>query len=102
MDFSLTEREAYHRDRVRAFMRVYLGGWPADVQVKARITDAADRIAADTTATLAASRFTGRNAADFTYELPVASLGHGNYVVSIESRLDAKTTVIRSVRFAVR
>jgi VWFA-related protein len=97
-----TRREFDRQDRVRAFMRVYLGGWPADVQVKARITDAANRIGAETTAAIAASRFTGRNAADFTYELPIASLGPGHYVLSIEARLDAKTTVIRSVRFAVR
>ena len=99
-----TRREFEKQDRVRAFVRVYQGprASSSTVRMTARIVDAADRVAAETADTLAASRFTPHNAADFTYELPTASLQPGNYVLTLEARLDKRTTVRRDVRFTVR
>ena len=99
-----TTRRAFEaRDRVRAFMRVYQQRAFLDtVRVTVRITDAADRVAAETAGTIAVSRFDEHTAADFIHELPIASLAPGNYVLSIEMRRDARTAVRRDVRFTRR
>jgi hypothetical protein len=97
-----TRREFEKGDRARAFVRIYQRERASVVQVNARITDAADRIAVDKPDTLSESRFASHNAADYTYELPIASLSPGNYLLSIEAKLDKKTSVRRDVRFALR
>jgi hypothetical protein len=97
-----TRREFERGDRVRAFMRIYQGARVASARVTVRITDAGDRASAETADVLAASRFAPHGAADFTYELPIASLGPGSYLLSIEAKLDAKTAARRDVRFAIR
>jgi VWFA-related protein len=98
-----TRREFERGDRVRAFTRVYQRPPNADaVQITTRISDAADRVAAEAASTLAAPRFTPHIAADFTYELPIASLTPGHYLLTVEVRLDRRTAVRRDVRFSVR
>lgn len=98
-----TTRRGFDRqDRVRAFMRVYQTGSAGTIRITARVTDTADRVAAESADTLAVSRFAADNGADFTYELPLASLAPGNYLLSIEARRDARTAVHRDVRFAIR
>jgi hypothetical protein len=98
-----TRREFEPRDRARAFMRLYQRTARAEpVRVTARITDSGDRIVIETADTLAESRFAPHNAADFTYELPLASLASGNYMLSIEATLNPRTAVRRDVRFAIR
>ena len=97
-----TRREFEPQDRVRAFTRVYQRGRAEPVRVSVRVTDAAGRTTAETADTIAASTFDANNAADFTYELPLASLPPGSYLLSIEARRDARTDVRRNVRFTVR
>lgn len=97
-----TRRQFERRDRVRAFVRVYQREPARIVQMVARITDAADRIAAEGSSVLAVSSFSPYKGADFTYELPTASLSPGSYLLSIEARLDTKTAVRREVRFGIR
>ena len=97
-----TRREFETGDRVRAFVRIYQKARSEAVRVTVRITDAADRIATETAATLAASQFAPHDAADFTYQLPIASLAPGSYLLSIEASRDARTVARRDVRFIRR
>jgi VWFA-related protein len=87
---------------VTAFLRVYQGGKdPArPIEVRARIVDAANRPAFEETGELGAALFGTARAADYRLELPLARLGGGEHLLTIEAT-DARATVRRDVRFTV-
>jgi VWFA-related protein len=90
-------------DRASAFMRVYQrAGRPAPIDVIIHIVDWKSGDAAASTVRLDASRFTHDAGADVAYDLPLKTLPPGSYVLAIRAVLDAKTSVERNVRFAVR
>jgi VWFA-related protein len=98
-----TQREFGRADRAHAFVRIYVGGRqpPARVDVTARVTDAREAAVAVKTDGVAAERFETKRSTDYTYDLPLASLAPGSYLLTIEARLDT-FTVRRNVRFSVK
>jgi len=86
-----------------AFLRVYQGGSkpPIGIRVTSTIVDDRNRTVLDKTTFLEGSRFTSNRGADFTIELPLASLEVGEYLLTIEATL-GKTVVTRDARFVVR
>ena len=97
-----TRREFERGDRGTAFIRIYQRGKQpaAGVEVTARVTDANGAEIAAKGDTIAPARFGAARSADYTYELPLATLTPGHYLLTIESRLGA-LTVRRDVRFLV-
>ena len=98
-----TRREFERGDRGTAFVRIYQRGKQPDaaVDVTARVTDANGAEVTSKNDTIAPARFGAARSADYTYELPLATLSPGNYLLTIESRLGA-LTVRREVRFSLR
>ncbi len=94
-----TVREFTASDRVTSFLRVYQGATraPSDVSVVATIVGEAGRTLVEHRAGLDAGRFTPRRSADFRWDLPLAGLAAGDYLL----RIDA-TTAGRSERRDVR
>ena len=84
-------------------MRVYQGGNDrvAPVSVKVRILDAAGKPAFSHVETMSPDRFDASRAADYQLRLPLATLGTGDYLLSLEASA-AKTLVRRDIRFQVR
>ena len=98
-----TRREFERGDRATAFVRIYQGGRQpaADVDVTVRLMDATGAEVVSRTDAIAPARFVARRSADYTYELPLATLTPGAYLLTIESRLGS-ITVRRDVRFSRR
>jgi VWFA-related protein len=99
-----TTRRAFERgDRGTAFIRLYQGGKQpvAGVDVTVRLTDANGAEVATKTDAVAPARFGAGRSADYPYELPLATLRPGAYLLTIEARIDA-TMARRDVRFSVR
>ena len=98
-----TRREFERGDRATAFVRIYQGGRQpaADVDVTVRLMDATGAEVVSRTDAVAPARFVARRSADYTYELPLATLTPGAYLLTIESRLGS-ITVRRDVRFSRR
>jgi hypothetical protein len=96
-----TVRQFGAGDRVRAFVQVVQGGGkPAmPVRVAASILDSNDQSRASTMTELEAGQFTGRTAA-YVYDLPIATLAPGEYLLTIEATLGARS-VRRTSRFTV-
>jgi VWFA-related protein len=96
-----TVRQFGAGDRVRAFVQVVQGGSkPAmPVRVAASILDSNDQSRASTMTELEAGQFTGRTAA-YVYDLPIATLAPGEYLLTIEATLGARS-VRRTSRFTV-
>jgi hypothetical protein len=98
-----TRRDFERRDRGTAFVRIYQGGKQAaaGVDITARLTDATGAEVTSKTDAVAPARFGTTRSADYTYELPLATLMPGAYLLTIEARLGA-VTVRRDVRFSLR
>ena len=88
-----TRREFERGDRATAFIRIYQGGRQpaADVDVTVRLMDATGAEVVSRTDAVAPARFVARRSADYTYELPLATLTPGAYLLTIESRLGSIT-----------
>jgi hypothetical protein len=85
-----------------AFLRVYQHVKPAaPIDVAIRVVDAEGKDAASKTERLDVDRFVS-GSADVTYNLPLATLSAGVYLLSITATIEAKTTARRDVRFSVR
>lgn len=98
-----TQREFGRFDRATAFVRIYESGkQSADrVEVTARVTDANGAQVHVKTGAVAAEAFTRTRSADYTYELPLAPLARGSYLLTIEARIGA-VAARRDLRFSVR
>jgi VWFA-related protein len=88
---------------ITAFLRVYQGGRGAlaAVQLHARIVDAGSQAVFEETTMLDANRFQAGRSAEYRLELPLARLGEGERLLTIDVT-DTKNTVRREVRFAVK
>jgi VWFA-related protein len=98
-----TRREFDRGDRVTAFVRIHEGGRQAiaPVGVTVEVTDAHGAVVTSRTDAIAAGAFSSRRSTDYTYDLPVARLAAGTYLMTIEARL-GDITSRRDVRFSVR
>lgn len=98
-----TEREFARADRARAFVRIYQGGKQpaAGVEVATQVIDAMGAAVSSATGSVGADAFAKTRAAEYTCDLPLASLAPGTYLLTIEVRLGALTSR-RDVRFLVR
>jgi VWFA-related protein len=96
-------REFARHDRVTAFLRAYEGGTTpiVPVSIAIRVIDAQDKVIVDSTETIGVDRFKDTRAADVRYQVPVAQLAPGDYLLTFEAALDA-TTARRDVRFRVK
>ena len=99
-----TSARAFPRSgQIAAFVRVYQGGRdaPVPVDMRLRILGAATPAVVDESMTLDATRFGARRAADCPFQLPLAKLVEGEYLLTIEA-VAGKNTARREVRFGVR
>ena len=98
-----TRREFRTDDRVGAFLRLYQGGKKsvASVTVASRIVDGTGAAVVDKTETLGPERFATARSADYGFEMPVARLTPGVYLLTIEAR-SGTDRARRDVRFTVR
>ena len=101
-----TKRDFDRSDRGSAFVRIYTAEARREqavnrVVVTARVTNAANAVVATRADEITADRFTPSHAADYTYELPLAALAPGPYLLTIDVAA-AGHTARRDVRFSVR
>jgi VWFA-related protein len=98
-----SEREFTASSQVRAFLRVYEGGKEplAPVVMKITMLDNKDVAVFATSAVIPPARFTVDRSADFTFDLPLASLEPGQYALMFETTM-GKATARRDVVFAVK
>jgi len=90
-------------DRVTAFVRVYEASKKPSVPVTltARILDTHDAVKSADTVTLAAERFNDTRAVDHRIELPLSTLGGGEYLLVVETTAGERSAR-RGVRFSVQ
>jgi hypothetical protein len=98
-----TLREFESTFRARAFLRVYQGGSKPLVPVimTARLLDEQNHVAAERTDTLGAGQFEVARTADYLYELPVAGLAPGAYLLRIQAT-GGSEMLRRDVMFKVK
>jgi VWFA-related protein len=89
-------------ESVTAFVRVYqpAKARPVPVTITTRILDASNHTAHETRTPLFADG--ASTSADYRFDLPLASLGKGDYVLTIEAARGVKQTARRDVLFTVR
>jgi hypothetical protein len=99
----LHKRSFSEAERVYAFLRVNQGGKDplVPVSITSRIVDSATRDVFSDTTTLEAERFRSHRVADYRLELPLARLGAGQYLLTIEVPA-SKKPLRRDVRFTVK
>lgn len=90
-------------DRVRCFVRIYQARSraPRVTNVKATITDAADRVVAVTNRLYAPASFEKTHAVDLEMDLPIETLAPGTYQLAIAARADdadARGTIVFALR----
>jgi hypothetical protein len=98
-----TLRDFRPDDRVTAFLQVYQGGSRpvAPVTVAIRIVDAKGTAVFDRSDAMGADRFGQSRAGDLRFDVPIAQLPRGPYLLTVEAAL-GKAAAKREVRFAVR
>jgi len=96
-----TERLFDATDTVSAFVRVFQRR-NRPVTVTTRILDRDGGVVHETTETLQPDRFAGNDSADLTFQLPLAELRPGAYVLSVEAAMDAQRKTSREVHFGIR
>lgn len=100
----VSAREFSASDAIVAFLRVYQGG--ADllvpINVSAKVFDIAEQELMSETATLAVDAFDALRGAPYQVALPLATLTHGPYLLSITAALPSGTKVRRDLVFRVR
>ena len=98
-----TTREFWQDDVVTGFLRVHQGGdrpiVPVDVAIK--IVDATGASAFASLETLGGERFGKARAADVRFDVPVAKLAPGAYLLSVET-VAGEATKRREIRLAVK
>jgi VWFA-related protein len=96
-------REFTSRSRVTVFSRAYQGGSnpPRDVRMTARLVGISNAPIVEETSTLVGPRFTASRGADYLFELPVATLAPGSYLLTLTAALGEKK-VKRHMRFQMR
>ena len=97
-----TMREFTRDDKVTVFLRAYQDGRnpPLPVTLEVRIVDADGAHAFETKATLTAGQFAKDRGAEFSLDMPVATLRPGPHLLTIEAKA-GKRSARRDVRFEV-
>jgi VWFA-related protein len=97
-----TRRQFATSDHVTAFVRVYQaeGDSPLPVTITTRIVDAVNHEVFEAKKSLPADP--PARSADYRFDLPLSSLGTGQYLLTIEATRKEKQTAHRDVVFAVR
>jgi VWFA-related protein len=95
-------REFAPTDRVTAFARIYQGGKAptGPVRLTTRLVDEGGREVFGATTPLGADDFLDARAASYRFELPLARLAPGAYLLSLEAT-SGKTTIQRTVTLRV-
>jgi hypothetical protein len=98
-----TARDFARYERPTAFLRVYQGGTTplASASLTTRIVDATDKVIVEQQDTLGTDRFSEVRSADVRFNLPVAQLLSGEYLLSFQVT-QGKETARRDVRFSVK
>jgi hypothetical protein len=65
------------------------------------VLDAGDRAIAEQTTSFDAGRFEPARSADYHFDLPLANLAHGEYLLRLDATA-SNATATRGVRFSVR
>ena len=98
-------REFAGTDNAAAFMRIYQGTGLRDrlapVAVTATVVDASGRTRGSQTLQFAVSDFAENRTANCRFTLPVARLESGEYLLTVEATLGARTAG-RALRFRVK
>jgi hypothetical protein len=97
-----TRRTFGKGDTVEAFARVYQGKKVKVVPVTARlrVRNASDEVVAERSQYIASGRFGSNRAADVRFDVPLAELPPGIYLLSIETWASA-VSARRDIRFQV-
>jgi VWFA-related protein len=97
------ERVFAPSDRVRGFVRMYqqTKGRPVAATLAVAVLDSSDRIVAEQTVAFDAGPFERDRATDCPFDLPLANLPPGNYLLRVDATASTATAT-RGVRFALR
>jgi hypothetical protein len=97
-------REFTSTSHVTAFARVYQAEHDASLPVtlRRRIIDASNRTVQESSDRLFEPRNSASHSADYQFELPLASLSAGQYLLTIDATRKEKETTHRDVVFSVR
>ncbi len=98
-----TSQRTFNRsDQVRAFFQVYQGGSGRlqPIELSIRVTDARDTVVTRTTESLAPDRFANDRSADYGFELPLARLQPGRYLLTVDVSRGGRSAR-RDVQFVV-
>lgn len=97
-------REFAPTNQVTAFVRVYQAEHDASLPVtlRRRIIDASNRTVQESSDRLFEPRNSASHSADYQFELPLASLVAGQYLLTIEATRKEKQSAHRDVVFSVR
>ncbi len=87
-----------------AFVRVYQSEHDASLPatLRRRIIDASNRTVHESSEKIFEQGKQGSHSADYLFELPLASLAPGQYLLTIEATRKEKQTAHRDVVFSVR
>jgi VWFA-related protein len=99
-----TKREFTASDRAMAFVRVYQGGKRplARVAIRVRIADARGDEVLSMVDRLYPEQFGSRRAADYTFQLPLATLAEGPHLLMITVSMSPAVSARADVRFRMR
>jgi VWFA-related protein len=99
-----SQREFVASHQVRSFLRIYQGGRRplAPVTMAVRIVDGLDGAVLGAVDTIGPDRFSPARAADYHFELPIARLAPGPYLLTFEATLPAGHLARRDVQFVVK
>ena len=97
-----TRRTFAPGDRVTAFARVHQGGKAPvrGVPVRVQVTDDRGAVVLNRLQDLAADRFTAARSADIKFDVPVANLATGEYLLTLEAD-SSGDAIRRQIRFRV-
>ncbi|MCC7009189.1 MAG: VWA domain-containing protein [Acidobacteria bacterium] len=96
-----TVRRTFRRtDRVSAFLRVYQKKWATLVTLTARIIDTTNERVSERIATVASPAGAASNGAAHLFDVPVAGLSSGSYLLTVDASANGKTAT-RQLRFQI-
>jgi hypothetical protein len=97
-------REFTPTSHVSAFVRVYqsAGDGSLPVTLRRRIIDASNHAVQESSEQIFDQRNSASHSADYQFELPLAALTAGQYLLAIDATRKEKQTAHRDVVFSVR
>jgi VWFA-related protein len=97
-----SQRSFAQSDFAVGFVRIYqgVGRTPMPIMLSVKITDGTDKVVVRSSEVLPPERFATRQA-DVRFSVPLDTLAAGEYLITVEGQLGAKT-IRRDIRFHVR